>query len=188
MKVMPSEVLSEVLIIEPALFKDARGYFFEGFQEKRYQAMGLKETFVQDNYSRSVKHTLRGLHYQLNYPQGKLVGVTAGKVFDVIVDIRQGSPTFSKWIGVELSDENARQVYIPRGFAHGFFVLSESADFYYKCTDYYVQHDDYGIAWNDSLINIQWPVQGLPVISKKDQEHLPLLAIPHDKLPRYVSL
>src|SRR6476620_2301575 len=126
MKLMHNETLPDVKIIEPTVFKDARGYFFEGFQAKRYHEMGIKEQFVQDNYSRSVKNTLRGLRYQLEHPQGKLVGVTSGRVYDVIVDIRQGSKTFSKWIGVELSDENARQVYIPQGFAHGFYVLSET--------------------------------------------------------------
>lgn len=188
MKLMRNEVLPDVIIIEPSVFKDSRGYFFEGFQAKRYHEMGIQETFVQDNYSRSVKNTLRGLHYQLHHPQGKLVGVTAGKVFDVIVDIRQGSPTFGKWIGIELSDENARQVYIPKGFAHGFCVLSDTADFYYKCTDYYVPHDDYGVAWNDSFINIEWPGNFVPLVSKKDQQYVPLQNISHDKLPRYVCL
>ena len=186
MKLMPNKKLPEVKIIEPSIFKDSRGYFFEGFQAKRYHEMGIKEVFVQDNYSRSVKNTLRGLHYQLQHPQGKLVGVTAGRVYDVIVDIRQGSPTFGQWISVELSDENARQVYIPRGFAHGFCVLSETADFYYKCTDYYSPHDDYGVAWDDPSINITWPIDDEPIISSKDQKYIPLQNISHDKLPRYM--
>lgn len=186
MKLMPNDVLPEVKIIEPAIFKDARGYFFEGYQAKRYHAMGIQEVFVQDNYSRSVKHTLRGLHYQLQYPQGKLVGVTAGAVFDVIVDIRPGSKTFGKWLGVELSDANARQVYIPKGFAHGFYVLSDAADFYYKCTDYYAAHDDYGVAWNDAFINIAWPLTGEPIVSNKDQAYASLQTISPTKLPGYV--
>lgn len=185
MKFTHSEILPDVIIIEPTLYKDSRGHFFEGFQAKRYQEAGIQEQFVQDNYSRSVKNTIRGLHYQLNYPQGKLVGVTAGKVCDVIVDIRQGSPTFGKWIGVELSDENAKQVYIPKGFAHGFCVLSETADFYYKCTDYYVAHDDYGVAWNDADIRIQWPVDGSPILSIKDKTYHGLNHISPEKLPKY---
>lgn len=188
MKLTRNEVLPDIIIIEPSVFQDSRGYFFEGFQAKRYYDAGIHEIFVQDNYSRSVKNTLRGLHYQLHHPQAKLVGVTAGKVFDVIVDIRQGSPTFGKWTGIELNDENALQVYIPRGFAHGFCVLSESADFYYKCTNYYVPHDDYGVAWDDTFINIEWPINGVPVVSKKDQQYASLENIPHDKLPRYANL
>lgn len=188
MKFTRNDVLPDVIVIEPSVYKDSRGYFFEGFQAKRYHDIGIQESFVQDNYSRSVRGTLRGLHYQLNHPQGKLVGVTAGKVFDVIVDIRYASPTFGLWTGIELSDENARQVYIPQGFAHGFCVLSELADFYYKCTDYYRPDDDYGIAWNDTLINIEWPVHGSPIVSAKDQAYLSLDAISHDKLPKYPSL
>jgi len=188
MKFTHSDILPEVIIIEPLVFKDARGYFFEGFQTKRYHEIGIRDTFVQDNYSRSIKNTLRGLHYQLQNPQGKLVGVTAGKVLDVIVDIRHGSPTFRRWISVELSDDNARQVYIPRGFAHGFFVLSDSADFYYKCTDYYVAHDDYGIAWNDPMLHIDWPLTDNIIVSPKDQTYPSLNQLTHDKLPRYLPL
>lgn len=185
MKFTHNELLPEVIIIEPTMYKDTRGHFFEGFQARRYQEAGIQEQFVQDNYSRSVQNTVRGLHYQLNHPQGKLVGVTAGKVYDVIVDIRHGSPTFGKWIGVELSDDNARQVYIPKGFAHGFCVLSDTADFYYKCTDYYVVNDDYGVAWNDAGINIRWPIEGMPVLSGKDQSYASLNNISHEKLPKY---
>jgi dTDP-4-dehydrorhamnose 3,5-epimerase len=188
MKFTRSKVLPDVIMIEPSIYKDSRGYFFEGFQARRYQEIGIKETFVQDNYSRSVKNTLRGLHYQLDNPQGKLVGVTAGRVFDVIVDIRQGSPTFGQWIGVELSDDNARQVYIPKGYAHGFCVLSETADFYYKCTDYYVPNDDYGIKWNDSRINIEWPIKGVPIVSAKDDNYGSLLNVKGDQLPKYLPI
>lgn len=187
MKYMRSNVLPEVIIIEPNLYKDARGHFFEGFQSKRYKEIGIQEQFVQDNYSRSIKNTIRGLHYQLHYPQGKLVGVTFGIVFDVIVDIRLHSPTFSKWIYVELSDNNARQVYIPKGFAHGFCVLSDMADFYYKCSDYYTPNDDYGIAWNDIDLNIQWPINDTPILSQKDQTYLPFKQISSDKLPQYLK-
>lgn len=186
MKYMHSDVLPEVIVIEPTIFADDRGYFFEGFQSKRYKEIGIQESFVQDNYSRSAKNTVRGLHYQLHYPQGKLVGVTAGSVLDIIVDIRLGSPTFGKWISIELNDQNIRQVYIPKGFAHGFCVLSDTADFYYKCTDYYMPNDDYGIAWNDTFINIAWPV-AVPIMSKKDMNYAFLQSISEHQLPKYLS-
>ena len=131
---------------------------------------------------------MRGLHYQLECPQGKLVGVTAGCVLDVIVDIRHGSPTFGKSIQIELSDDNAKQIFIPKGFAHGFFVLSESADFYYKCTDYYSPLDEYGVAWNDPALNIDWPSSDTPILSEKDKKYLPLNQIHPNKLPKYFSI
>ncbi|HYQ72089.1 MAG TPA: dTDP-4-dehydrorhamnose 3,5-epimerase, partial [Gammaproteobacteria bacterium] len=139
----------ELLLIEPDVYRDARGFFLESFHARRYAELGIAERFVQDNHSRSGRAVLRGLHYQLDNPQGKLIRVVSGRVFDVAVDIRKGSPYFGRWFGVELSGENHHQLYIPPGFAHGFCVLSEQADFHYKCTDYYVPGDEYGIAWDD---------------------------------------
>jgi dTDP-4-dehydrorhamnose 3,5-epimerase len=156
MKVVPTDH-PEVMLVEPAVFNDARGFFKEMFHAEKYQANGLPGVFVQDNHSRSSQGVMRGLHYQLTRPQGKLVSVVAGEVFDVAVDIRKGSPRFGQWVGVRLSGENHRQLYIPPGFAHGFCVLSESADFLYKCTDFYVPGDEYGIIWNDPDIGIEWP-------------------------------
>jgi dTDP-4-dehydrorhamnose 3,5-epimerase len=147
----------EVLLVEPAVFHDTRGLFKEMFHAEKYQASGLPGAFVQDNLSRSTQGVLRGLHYQLNQPQGKLVSVVAGEVLDVAVDIRKGSPHFGQWVGVVLSGDNHRQLYIPPGFAHGFCVISESADFLYKCTDFYAPGDEYGIIWNDPDVGIEWP-------------------------------
>jgi len=166
--------LEGVLLIEPRAFRDNRGFFLETYHQKRYEEAGINKTFVQDNHSRSVKGTLRGLHYQLRHPQGKLVMVVCGTIFDVAVDIRKGSPTFGKWLGIHLSSEDHRQIYIPEGFAHGFCVLSEQADVIYKCTDVYTPGDEYGIRWNDAQLAIGWPVQH-PVLSEKDAGH-PLLA------------
>lgn len=176
MKFTRHKILPEIILIEPSVFADERGYFFESFQANRYRDAGIKEIFVQDNMSHSKQNTLRGLHYQAKFPQGKLVGVTAGMVFDVIVDIRKSSPTFRRWIGIELTAEPNRcqQIYIPPGFAHGFYVLSDSADFYYKCTDYYVAGDDCGIIWNDPSIGIKWPLlsdREPPLLSAKDQRY-----------------
>lgn len=156
-----------VLIIEPKLFGDERGFFLETFQAQRYEEAGIYGPFVQDNLSRSVKGTLRGLHFQEPRAQGKLVSVLAGSVYDVAVDVRRGSPTFGKWVGVELSAENRRQFWVPPGFAHGFCVTSESADFAYKCTELYAPQYDAGIAWNDPELAIPWPVTE-PLLSKKD--------------------
>jgi dTDP-4-dehydrorhamnose 3,5-epimerase len=147
----------EVLLIEPDVFPDPRGFFMETFHSAKYAEQGLPAVFLQDNHSRSVRGVLRGLHYQLRQPQGKLVRVVRGEVFDVAVDIRKGSPYFGKWVGVVLSEENQRQVYIPPGFAHGFCTLSDEADFLYKCTDLYAPGDEYGIAWDDPDIAIEWP-------------------------------
>ena len=147
----------EVLLIEPDVFPDPRGFFMETFHSAKYAERGLPAVFLQDNHSRSVRGVLRGLHYQLRQPQGKLVRVVRGEVFDVAVDIRKGSPYFGKWVGVVLSEENQQQVYIPPGFAHGFCTLSDEADFLYKCTDLYAPGDEYGIAWNDPDIAIEWP-------------------------------
>lgn len=162
--------LSGVLIIEPFVYGDARGFFMETFSESRYAGAGISERFVQDNHSRSKRGVLRGLHYQTKNPQGKLVSVVRGSVFDVAVDVRLGSPTFGQWIGVELSDENHRQLYIPPGFAHGFCVTSESADFVYKCTNYYSPEHERGIRWDDPDIGIDWPAMDV-LLSEKDVRH-----------------
>lgn len=159
-------------IIEPAVFPDERGYFMETYNQKDFEEAGLGITFVQDNQSMSVKGVLRGLHFQKQYPQGKLVRVVRGKVFDVAVDLRKDSQTYGKWFGVELSAENKKQFYIPEGFAHGFLVLSEEAEFCYKCTDFYHPGDEGGIRWDDPDIGIKWPLEeGTElVISEKDQK------------------
>ncbi len=162
--------IPDVLIIEPKVFGDERGFFFESFNQKTFnEATGLDVNFVQDNHSRSAKGVLRGLHYQVQQPQGKLVRVVRGAVFDVAVDIRQGSATFGKWVGVELSEENHKQLWVPAGLAHGFLVLSESADFLYKTTNYYAPQHERCIAWNDSSIGIDWPAGIPPLLSAKDK-------------------
>jgi len=162
------EPLPGLVLIQPDVYGDERGFFLETWQQKRYKEIGIKEDFVQDNWSRSAKGVLRGLHFQQESPQGKLVSVRTGKVFDVAVDIRKDSHTFGKWVGEELSDENHLQLYVPPGFAHGFCVLSDKADFVYKCTNYYSPDDEAGIIWNDATIGIEWPVQN-PVVSEKDK-------------------
>ena len=159
--------LPGVLIIEPKVFGDERGFFFEGYQQARYQEAGIREPFVQDNFSRSRHGVLRGLHFQKTRPQGKLVQVLYGEVFDVAVDIDPNSVTFKQWVGVNLSEENHRQFYVPPGYAHGFVVLSESADFNYKCTDYYAPEDEAGIIWNDPDLAIDWPITDVQ-LSEKD--------------------
>jgi dTDP-4-dehydrorhamnose 3,5-epimerase len=166
--------IPDVLIFEPKVFGDARGFFFESFNERAFRDLaGLDLRFVQDNHSRSAKGVLRGLHYQLQQPQGKLVRVVRGAVFDVAVDIRRSSPTFGKWVGTELSEENHRQLWVPPGFAHGFLVLSDSADFLYKTTDYYAPQHERCIAWNDAGIGVAWPLAqagvAQPALSAKDQ-------------------
>ena len=181
MKVTPT-AHPDVLLIEPDVYRDARGFFMESFHATRYAAAGLPETFVQDNHSRSAYGVLRGLHYQLERPQGKLIRVATGRVFDVALDIRKDSPRFGQWVGIELSDENHHQLYIPPGFAHGFCVLSEQADFLYKCTDYYVPEDEYGIAWDDPDVAIAWPAIDY-ILSEKDQGFSRLADSQH--LPRY---
>ncbi|MBX5480944.1 MAG: dTDP-4-dehydrorhamnose 3,5-epimerase [Myxococcaceae bacterium] len=168
MNVRPTRI-PEVWIVEPKVFGDARGLFLETFQAERYASFGITGPFVQDNLSRSVKGTLRGLHFQEPRPQGKLVYVVRGAVLDVAVDIRRGSPTFGQWVAVELSEENHRQLWVPPGFAHGFCVLSDSADFAYKCTDYYQPQFDAGIRWDDPDLGIDWPVRD-PIISEKDSK------------------
>lgn len=157
-------------VIEPEIHLDARGYFTESYNQKDMQEAGLNVNFVQDNQSGSVKGVLRGLHYQKEHPQGKLVRVIRGRVYDVAVDIRRGSVTYGKWFGIELSEENRKQLYIPEGFAHGFLVLSENAEFCYKCTDFYHPGDEGGIAWNDPTLRIQWPeIEGEYQLSEKDK-------------------
>jgi dTDP-4-dehydrorhamnose 3,5-epimerase len=172
MNVIRTEI-PDVLILEPKVFGDARGFFLESFNDKVFrEATGLDLEFVQDNHSRSGKGVLRGLHYQLQQPQGKLVRVVRGEVFDVAVDLRRSSPTFGKWAGVVLNETNHRQFWVPPGFAHGFVVLSDSADFLYKTTDYYAPQFEQSLAWNDPAIGIEWPLAGMgttgPVLSSKD--------------------
>lgn len=166
--------IPDVLLIEPKVFGDTRGFFFESFNQKAFNdATGTSHQFVQDNHSRSSRGVLRGLHYQIQQPQGKLVRVVQGAVFDVAVDIRKSSPTFGQWVGVELSADNHRQLWVPPGFAHGFLVLSETADFLYKTTDYHAPQHERSIAWNDGSIDIKWPKLGAaPTLSSKDRAAL----------------
>lgn len=161
--------IPDVLIIEPKVFGDDRGFFFESFNARRFEELtGVKTDFVQDNHSKSAKGVLRGLHYQIQNPQGKLVRVVSGEVFDVAVDMRKSSPTFGNWVGVHLSGQNHRQLWVPAGFAHGFVVLSESAEFLYKTTDYYSPEFERSIVWNDPTLAIEWPLDGTPSLSAKD--------------------
>ena len=169
MKVTPTH-LPEVLLIEPRVFTDERGVFYESYSRKIYEASGIEGEFVQDNHSISVKNVLRGLHYQTGRGQAKLVRVTRGEVFDVAVDIRPQSPGFGQWVGVRLSEENRRQLYIPTGFAHGFMVLSETAEFLYKCSNYYSPGEERGLAWDDPDIGIEWPGSD-PILSVKDRQN-----------------
>jgi dTDP-4-dehydrorhamnose 3,5-epimerase len=173
MRVVPTEI-ADVLIIEPRIFGDDRGFFFESYNERGFEsATGLSVRFVQDNHSRSAQRVLRGLHYQIRQPQGKLVRVIAGEVFDVAVDLRRSSPTFGEWTGVILSETNKRILWIPQGFAHGFVVLSSSADFLYKATDYYAPEHERCVLWNDPDLAIDWPLTGEPVLSEKDLRGVP---------------
>ncbi len=161
--------IPDVLLIEPRVFGDERGFFYESFNERQWQkSTGLYRNFVQDNHSRSIKGVLRGLHYQIQQPQGKLVRVVVGEVFDVAVDLRRGSPSFGKWVGVILSAANKCQLWVPEGFAHGFLVLSENAEFLYRTTDYYAPEHERCILWNDADIGIDWPLSHPPVLSAKD--------------------
>lgn len=162
--------IPDVILFEPKVFGDERGFFFESFNQRHFEeAVGRSVQFVQDNHSRSVKNVLRGLHYQISQPQGKLVRVVTGEVFDVAVDLRKRSPTFGQWIGARLSAENKHQLWVPEGFAHGFVVLSEIAEFLYKTTDYYAPEHERCIAWNDPELGIDWPCQEQPQLSGKDQ-------------------
>ncbi len=167
--------IPDVVLIEPKVFGDARGFFFESFNQQAFnEATATSHQFVQDNHSRSAKGVLRGLHYQIEQPQGKLVRVVRGAVWDVAVDIRKGSPTFGQWVGAELSEDNQHQLWVPPGFAHGFVVLSDSADFLYKTTDYYAPQHERCIAWNDPRLAIAWPYVGEPQLSAKDAQGLSL--------------
>ncbi|MDH5668394.1 MAG: dTDP-4-dehydrorhamnose 3,5-epimerase [Nitrospira sp.] len=167
--------IPDVVLFDPKVFGDDRGFFYESFNQARFDtAIGRQVTFVQDNHSRSVKNVLRGLHYQIQQPQGKLVRVVAGAVFDVAVDIRRSSPTFGQWVGEVLSAENKRLLWVPEGFAHGFVVLSDVAEFLYKATDYYAPQHERCIIWNDPTIGIQWAFDGLPVLSGKDEQGVTL--------------
>lgn len=170
-----STAIPEVLLFEPKVFSDARGYLLESYNARTFaHAVGLNLSFVQDTHSSSVRGVLRGLHYQVRAPQGKLTRVVRGAVFDVAVDLRRSSPTFGRWVGAELSADNHRVMWVPAGFAHGFLVTSESADFLYKATDYYAPEHERCIAWNDPAIGIEWPLAGPPVLSAKDQQGVPL--------------
>ena len=162
--------IPEVILLRPKIFGDDRGFFLESWQKRKFAEAGLDVEFVQDNHSRSVRHTLRGLHYQIRQPQGKLVQVITGTVFDVAVDLRRSSPTFGQWVGETLSDRNHHQVWIPPGFAHGFLVLSEVADFSYKCTDYYAPEHERCVRWDDPELKIDWPLPpgAVPIVSAKD--------------------
>ena len=178
--------LPGVVVVEPKVFGDERGFFMETWNAARYEEAGLPMRFVQDNLSFSARGVLRGLHFQNPQPQGKLVSVLRGEVFDVAVDIRAGSPTFGEWEGVILSSENKRQFYVPEGFAHGFLVTGEAALFFYKCTDYYAPAWEGTVLWNDPGIGIEWPIAE-PIVSEKDRAAAPLNEMPEDALPRYAT-
>ncbi len=182
MKFIPTE-LPGVILVEPRVFRDERGFFLETYQSRKFSEGGIDATFVQDNHSRSARGTLRGLHAQRAQPQGKLIRVIEGAIWDVAVDIRRGSPTFGRWVGVTLSDENFHQLYIPPDFAHGFCVLSEVAQVEYKCTEFYAPHAEITLRWNDPEIGICWPIES-PLLSPKDQAGETLGEL-MDRLPRY---
>lgn len=173
--------LPGVWLIEPAVHEDARGFFFESYHELKFGEIGIKDRFVQDNHARSVKNTLRGLHYQIKHPQAKLCRVIQGEVLDVVVDVRPDSPLFGRWEKAVLSAANKRQIYIPPGFAHGYVVLSETAEFLYKCGDFYHPEHQRGLLWNDPALGIDWGVEA-PILSAKDQRNPRLAAIPRDEL------
>jgi dTDP-4-dehydrorhamnose 3,5-epimerase len=173
-----------VFLIRPQVHQDARGFFFESYHQAKLQEFGIREMFVQDNHSTSCKGTLRGLHYQLKHPQAKLCRVIQGEVLDVAVDIRVGSPYFGQWVSAVLSAENKQQIFVPRGFAHGFVVLSGTAEFLYKCSDFYFPDDEHGVLWNDPGLAISWNVTS-PVLSAKDRGYVELGQIPPELLPRH---
>jgi dTDP-4-dehydrorhamnose 3,5-epimerase len=167
--------IPDVLVLEPRVFGDERGFFFESLNRRVFEEKtGIRTDFVQDNHSRSRRGVLRGLHYQIRQPQGKLVRAVAGEVYDVAVDLRRSSPTFGKWTGIHLSAENKRMLWIPAGFAHGFVVLSDSADFLYKTTDYYAPEHERTVLWNDPAIGIRWPLEDEPILARKDKDGVPL--------------
>ena len=180
--------LPGVIVIEPKVYGDKRGFFLETFHEDVLLQAGINAHFVQDNHTRSSQGVLRGLHYQMTQTQGKLVRVAAGSVFDVVVDVRSGSPTFGQWYGTELNEDNIKMIYVPPGFAHGFVVLSETADFIYKCTDYYHPESEQGIAWDDPDLNIDWSIAEIAEkisLSDKDKQNVKLKDQPAEKLPAY---
>jgi dTDP-4-dehydrorhamnose 3,5-epimerase len=185
MKIMGT-ALSGVLRIEPQVFGDSRGVFFETWQANRYQKADIPGLFVQSNFAKSQREVIRGLHYQLKHPQGKLVWVTRGEIFDVVVDIRVGSPTFGQWISEVLSEDNHVQLYIPPGFAHGYGVISEMADVQYLCTDFYEPNDEFGIRWDDETLKISWPISA-PTVSKKDRALPSFKDVPKTTLPLFDS-
>jgi dTDP-4-dehydrorhamnose 3,5-epimerase len=181
-KFVPAE-LAGVIVVEPDVHRDSRGYFLETYNAQKYKAGGIEGPFVQDNHSRSMAGTLRGLHLQLRRPQGKLIRVIEGEIYDVAVDLRRGSPSFGRWVGIRLSADNFKQCYVPQGFAHGFAVISPIAQVEYKCTDLYDPADEIGIAWNDPALAISWPT-GQPFLSGRDRRH-PTLAEVMDELPEW---
>jgi len=178
--------LPGVLVLKPRVYRDARGFFAETYHAGKFAELGINSQFVQDNHSCSARGTLRGLHYQLHNPQAKLCRVIQGEVFDVAVDIRRGSPTFGKWAGVLLSSEEMNQIFIPAGFAHGFAVLSETAEFLYKCSEFYSPSSEGGIAWNDPQLNIEWPITS-PLLSPKDSKYPCLEELSEEQLPHFTS-
>ena len=187
MNIIPTN-LPGVIVIEPKVYVDKRGFFLETFREDVLLQAGINVHFVQDNHTRSSQGVLRGLHYQMTQTQGKLVHVATGSVFDVVVDVRSGSPTFGQWFGTELNEDNIKMIYVPPGFAHGFVVLSETADFIYKCTDYYHPESEQGIAWDDPDLNIDWPIAEIAEkisLSDKDKQNVKLKDQPAEKLPAY---
>jgi dTDP-4-dehydrorhamnose 3,5-epimerase len=173
MRFVPTEI-PDVIVIEPKVFGDARGFFCETYHRRKFAEAGLDVAFVQDNHSRSRWGVLRGMHYQIHQPQGKLLSVMAGEIFDVAVDLRRRSATFGRWVGVNLSADSHRMMYVPPGFAHGFLVLSETADVCYKCTDLYAPEHERSLLWNDPAVGIRWPLTGEPQLSDKDRQGLPL--------------
>ena len=180
--------LPGVLLLEPTVISDRRGFFMESYNRRRMADLGIEHDFVQDNHSRSVRGVLRGLHYQISRPQAKLVRATRGRVFDVVVDTRRGSPSFARWAGVELSEDNRLVLYASEGFAHGFLVLSEEAEFQYKCSDFYSAEDERGLPWDDPEIGIEWPLEGLnPILSDRDLRWRTLAEAAADDLPVYTK-
>lgn len=179
--------LPDVVLVEPQVFGDSRGYFMETYNAREFERLGLGSRFVQDNQSGSQQGVLRGLHYQLGRPQAKLVRVVRGAVFDVAVDLRRGSPTFGRWAGEILSEQNRRMLYVPEGFAHGFYVLSEQAEFAYKCSEYYAPEEERGLIWNDPTLAIAWPIPvgTVPILSGKDSRYPRLQEMPVEDLPVY---
>ncbi|MBC8205748.1 MAG: dTDP-4-dehydrorhamnose 3,5-epimerase [Kiritimatiellaeota bacterium] len=186
MEVVSLEI-KDVKLVKPRIFKDDRGFFLQTYHQKQYQDAGIPSVFVQDNWSHSSKGVLRGLHYQLKNPQAKLVSVLRGEVFDVVADIRKGSPTFGKWVAERLSAENGHQLYVPEGLAHGFLVLSDEVDFLYKCSDFYTPGDEYGVRWDDPEVGIQWPECGNPILAQKDRNAPFLKDVQVENLPEFCN-